>query len=143
MYKRRALLLSIIVGFCLFNIMHVDAQNLLTLTDQYYNNTHQIANLDLNKTRLEQNTTDLNESVTVLEEQIRYSKNNSTLLKSEIAAINKTIQKNSVKINTTERNLHLVTVISKKVPIMFLGTITGMIAGLWVVSVFLVFFWRD
>jgi septal ring factor EnvC (AmiA/AmiB activator) len=142
MHKRRALLVSIIVVFCLFNIMHGDARNLRSLADQYHNNTHQIADLDLNKTRLEQNTTDLNASVTLLEEQIRHSENNRTLLKSEIAALDKTIQEDSAKKNTTERNLRLVTVLSKKVPIMFLGTITGMIAGLWVVSVFLVFFWR-
>lgn len=144
MQKRRALLFSIIIGFyCIFGVMHGDAQNLLPLVDQYHNNTHQIADLDLNKTRLEHNTTNLNASVTALKEQIQHSENNSTLLKSEITALDKTIQEDSIKKNTTERNLHRVTVFSKKVPIMFLGTIIGMIAGLWVVSMFLVLLWRN
>ena len=143
MQERRALLISIIVIFCLFTIMHGGAQTLLPRVDQYHNNTHHLADLDFNKTRLEKNTTDLNASVTALEEQIQHSEHNNTLLKSEIAALDKTIQEDSTKKNNTERNLQRLSVLSKKVPTMFLGTITGMIAGLWVVSVFLVLLWRD
>ncbi|TFH42154.1 MAG: hypothetical protein E4G94_06755 [ANME-2 cluster archaeon] len=144
MQKRKALLFSIIIGFyCIFGVMHGDAQNLLPVVEQYHNNTYQIADLELNKTRLEGNRTHLIASVTALEEQIQNSENNSTLLKSEIAALDKTIQENSTKKNTIERDLQRLSVLSKKVPTMFLGTITGMIAGLWVVSVFLVLLWRD
>ncbi|MCL7412153.1 MAG: hypothetical protein M8353_00855 [ANME-2 cluster archaeon] len=142
MHTRRALLVSIIIGFCLFNIMHGDAQNLLPLVNQYHNNTHQLADLYLNETILVQNITNLNASATTLEEQIRHSENNSTLLRLKIGVLDKTIQEDSTQKNTTERNLHRVMVLSKKGSIMFLGIITGMIAGLWVVSAFLVFFWR-
>ncbi len=143
MQERRALLISIIVIFCLFTIMHGGAQTLLPRVDQYHNNTHQLADLDLNKTRLEKNTTDLNASVTALEEQIQHSEHNNTLLRLKISALDMTIQEDTTNKNTTERNLHRLTVLSNKVPTMFLGTITGMIAGLWLVSVFLVLLWRN
>lgn len=123
--------------------MHGGAQTLLPQVDQYHNNTHQLADLDLNKTRLEKNTTDLNASVTALEEQIQHSEHNNTLLRLEISALDMTIQEDTTNKNTTERNLHRLTVLSNKVPTMFLGTITGMIAGLWLVSVFLVLLWRN
>lgn len=142
MHTQRALRVSIIAGFILFNIMHGNAQNLLPLVNQYHNNTHQITDLYLNETSLAQNTSNLNASITALEKQIQHSENNSTLLRLKIGALDRTIQEDSAKKNTTERNLHRVKVLSTNVPRMFLGTITGIIAGLWIVLSILVFFWR-
>ena len=143
MQERRALLISIIVIFCLFNIIQAGAQTLLPLVDQYHNNTHRIADLDLNRTRLEQNTSDLTASVKGLEGQIQNSEHNSALLNSEIAGFAMSIQEDQHTKNTTELKLHRLTILSNKVPSMFLGTVTGMIAGMWAVLVFLVLLWRN
>jgi hypothetical protein len=142
--KKRALLLGIIIGFwCIFSIIQGSAQPLLPLVEQYHNNTHRIADLDLNKTRLEQNTSDLIVLLTGLECQIQNSEHNSALLNSEIAILDQIIQEDKHTKNTTERKLHWLTVLSNKGPAMFLGTITGIIGGLWMVLVFLVLLWRN
>jgi septal ring factor EnvC (AmiA/AmiB activator) len=145
MRNRRVLSLSIMAFLCcIVGIMHVGAlpPDLLQLVDQYENNTHQIADLNQNRTSLERNTSDLNASLTALQEQIQQSENTTKEFRSGIDALEMTIQEDNNKKNITEHNLYRLTVLNKKEPIIFLGTVTGMIAGVWIVSLFLVILWR-
>jgi len=142
MLKTIALLLIII--FSIFSIMlgSASSENLQRLVDQYYSNKSQLTNLNLNITYLEGNARDLNKSLIKLEQQIKNIDENNNIISSELAILDKTIQENKNKKIETERSIHLINTLNNKESILLIGTLIGMIAGLWIVSLALVFFWR-
>ncbi len=137
---RRIAVLSIIIS--IFSIMLGSALELLPLADQYYNNKSQLDNLNQNKTRLEYSGADLNNALTKSEEQIEKIDNDIRIFDSEIATLEKIIQKDINQKKETEWNMHLINVLNNKESMLLLGTVLGAIAGLWMVSLALVYFWR-
>ncbi len=142
MIKRIIVVLTVILSIYSIMLGSAQPQGLLPLMDQYYNNTNKLADLNQNKIRLENSIADLDSSLIKSKDKIKNINNNIEIFKSETTALEKNIQENQNKKNETERNIHLINVLNNKESIFLLGTLIGMIVGLWIVSSALVLLWR-
>jgi hypothetical protein len=137
---KKIVILSIILS--IYGIILGNALELLPLTDQYYNNKSQLTYLNLNKTLLEDGAVEANNSLLKSEEQIRKIDNDTGIFGSQNSILEMTIQENENKKKEIEKNIHLINVLNNKESIFLLGVIPGAIAGLWMVSLALVYHWR-
>ena len=128
--------------FSTYAIILGNALELLPLTDQYYSNKSQLANLNLNKTLLEYGVVGINNSLLRSEEQIKKIDNDTGIFGSQISTLEITIQENENKKKEIEKNIHLINVLNNKESIFLLGVLPGAIAGLWIVSLAFVYHWR-
>ncbi len=139
---KKIVVLSIILSIHSTMLGGAQPQDLLSVVDQYYNNTNRLTDLNLNKTYLEKSTSDLNKSLIKLEVQIKNFGDNIKLYRSEITTLETNIQEYKNKKNEIEQSIQLLNILDNKESIILLGTLIGTIAGLWIVSLALVLLWR-
>lgn len=138
------MLKKIFISFLILNFycaIPVNA-NLQQSVDEYYNNSHQLNELNLTKQQLENNFTNLNKSILKTNEMINNVDNNIKIFNSEIDTFENTLQENKRKENEIERNIQIINILNIKESVFLIGSSLGIITGLWIVSLFLVLLWR-
>lgn len=138
------MLKKIFISFLILNFycaIPVNA-NLQQYVDEYYNNSHQLNELNLTKQQLENNFTNLNKSILKTNEMINNIDNNIKIFNSEIDTFENTLQENKRKENEIERNIQIINILNNKESVFLIGSSLGIITGLWIVSLFLVLLWR-
>lgn len=141
-YQMLKKIIIVCIILSVYSIILGNAFELLPLTDQYYSNKSQLTNLNLNRTTLENSVVEGNNSLLKSEDQIKKIDNDTEIFNSQISTFEMTIKENENKKKEIEKNIHLINVLNNKESIFLLGIVPGAIAGLWIVSLALVYHWR-
>ncbi|NJD54048.1 MAG: hypothetical protein FIB07_14415 [Candidatus Methanoperedens sp.] len=129
----------IILGF--YYLIPVTA-NLEQHVDEYYDNLHQLKELNLTKQQLEGNLANLNKSELKTNELIGNVDNNINVFNSEIDTFEKILQENKQKKNEIKRNIQVINILNNKESFFLIGASLGIITGLWITCLPLVLLWR-